>query len=208
MPLPSLFINRDARYDWLIALEHGRVCDGHPPTQFRHVHDECAYMLDRPGGRRVIGFVVYGLRAFQPPERLFGGPRFDVPLFGLTRASAGEVVLAVQARYATESTVNRELFAAAVAAEAGDDESLWRQCLEAGDAMAHYALGYVLLDQGRAREAYGHLRVYTELAPTNAWAWQWLGNACEALGEHRDAQAAYARARARWETAATRRPPT
>src|SRR3954469_23705981 len=90
----SLFINRDAGYDWLIALEHGRVCDGHRAAQFRHVTRDCAYMLDRPGGRRVIGFVVHGLRRFSPPERLFAGPRFDVPLLGLSRASAGEIVLA------------------------------------------------------------------------------------------------------------------
>src|SRR4051794_14156059 len=190
----SLFINRDAGYDWLIALEHGRVCDGHPAAQFRHVTRDCAYMLDRPGGRRVIGFVVHGLRRFAPPRRLFAGPRFDAPLLGLNRASAGEVVLAVCARYEHESTINRKLFAAAIAAAPGEDEIRWRECLEAGDSMAHYALGYVLLGQGRARDAYGHLRVYTDLAPTNGWAWQWLGRACDALGEQTDARAAYARA--------------
>jgi tetratricopeptide (TPR) repeat protein len=139
---------------------------------------------------------VQGLRAFAPPRRLFRGPRFDVPLLGLSQASAGEIVLAVRARYDDRSTVNRTLFSAAIAAEPGDDERLWRECLEAGDSMAHYALGYVLLGQDRARDAYGHLRVYTELAPANAWAWQWLGRACEALGEHAEARTAYERAQA------------
>ena len=31
-------------------------------------------------------------------------------------------------------------------------------------------------------DAYGHLRYYVELAPTNAWAWCWLGQACEQYG--------------------------
>lgn len=44
----ALFINRDADHDWLVALEYGRVCDGHPPEQFRGVSDVCAFMLDRP----------------------------------------------------------------------------------------------------------------------------------------------------------------
>src|SRR3954463_1530137 len=79
VPLPSLFINRDADYDWLIALEHGRVCDGHPPTQFRGVTDACAYMVERPGGRRIIGFVVQALRGFVPPQRLFAPPHFEAP---------------------------------------------------------------------------------------------------------------------------------
>jgi tetratricopeptide (TPR) repeat protein len=194
VPLPSLFINRDAGYDWLIALEHGRVCDGQPPAQFRGVGHDCAYMLDRPGGRRVIGFVVHGLRDFAPPPRLFGPPSFEAPLFGLSRASAGEVVLAAQARLRDESTTNRAYFSAAVGAPPAEAEAMWRCCLESGDSMAHYGLGYTLLGAGRAREAYGHLRYYTELAPTNAWAWCWLGQACAALGERTDARAAYERA--------------
>ena len=194
MPLPSLYINRDASYDWLIALEHGRVCDGHPPAQFRGVGEDCAYMLDRPAGRRVIGFVVHGLRSFSPPARLFRPPHFAAPLFGLARASAGEIILAAQAHLADEPTTNRAYFSAAIAAGPADAEALWRCCLESGDSMAHYGLGYTLLGEGRAREAYGHLRYYTELAPTNAWAWCWLGQACAALGERTDARAAYERA--------------
>src|SRR4051812_989735 len=81
----ALFINRDIDYDWLIALEHGRICDGHPSEQFDGVDENCAYMLDRPHGRRVTGFVIHGLRDFDADAypRLFEGPRFDVPLFGL-----------------------------------------------------------------------------------------------------------------------------
>jgi hypothetical protein len=196
VPRPSLYVNRDARYDWLIALEHGRICDDHPRTQFRGVDDDCAYMLDRPRSRRVIGFVVHGLRDFDAVRhpRLFEAPHFDVPLFGLTRATAGEIILAAQGRLADASTTNRALFSAAVKADPDDAERLWRSCLESGDSMAHYGLGYALLGEGRAREAYGHLRYYTELAPTNAWAWCWLGQACAALGERTEARAAYRRA--------------
>src|SRR5436190_6922309 len=114
VPLPSLYISRDAGDGWLIALDHGRVCDGHPPEQFRGVTDECGYMLDRPGGRRVIGFVVHGLREFVPPPRLFRAPHFDASMFGLTRATAGEIILAVQARLLDEPTVNRVYFSAAI----------------------------------------------------------------------------------------------
>jgi len=203
----ALFINRDLEYDWLIALEYGRVCDGHPREQFRGVSEECAYMLDRPGGRRVVGFVVHGLREFDAcaHPQLFAGARFDAPLFGLGAATAGEVILATQARLRDESTTNRIFFEAAVHAPAPAAETLWRQCLESGDSMAHYGLGYTLLDLGRPREAYGHLRHYTELAPANEWAWCWLGQACEALGELTDARAAYRRATELGETDADAR---
>ncbi len=45
----------------------------------------------------------------------------------------------------------------------------------AGNLKAHFALGYTLSEQGRFQEAYRHLRLYTELAPHNAWAWNWFG---------------------------------
>ena len=56
--------------------------------------------------------------------------------------------------------------------------------LEAGDQKARYGLGYTLVELGEFREAYDHLRIYTELTPHNAWAWCWLGRACEGLGEN------------------------
>jgi hypothetical protein len=49
------------------------------------------------------------------------------------------------------------VFGLATNAEGERAVALWRQCLEAGDSMAHYSLGYTLLELGRAREAYGHL---------------------------------------------------
>ena len=59
----------------------------------------------------------------------------------------------------------------------------WRWCLEAGDTKAHFGRGYTLCELGRYHEAYGHLRAYTEIVPRNAWAWSWLGQASEGIGE-------------------------
>src|SRR4051794_3396744 len=96
--------------------------------------DGCAYMLDRPGGRRIIGFVVESLQNFVPPGRLFRPPHFDAPLFGLARTTAGEIILAAQARLANEPTINRAYFSAAISAAPGDAEAMWRCCLESGDS--------------------------------------------------------------------------
>jgi ADP-ribosylglycohydrolase/serine/threonine protein phosphatase PrpC len=60
--------------------------------------------------------------------------------------------------------------------------------------MAHFALGYTLLELDRPQEAYGHLRHYTEIAPMGAWNWCWYGQAAEALGELAEARRAYGRA--------------
>lgn len=57
--------------------------------------------------------------------------------------------------------------------------------------MAHYGLGYTLYDLGRYREAYRHLRAYTELVPADGWAWCWLGKACEAMGDTDEARSSY-----------------
>ena len=92
-------------------------------------------------------------------------------------------------------SVNRFFFETRVP-EARGEEALayWRACLEAGDAMAHFALGYTLYELGRFREAYRHLRYYTEIAPAGSWNWCWFGKAAEALGEIGEARAAYSRA--------------
>jgi tetratricopeptide (TPR) repeat protein len=70
----------------------------------------------------------------------------------------------------------------------------WRCCLEAGDSMAHFALGYTLYELERYREAYAHLRLYTELAPHAAWNWCWFGKAALAIGETQEARSALKRA--------------
>lgn len=78
--------------------------------------------------------------------------------------------------------------------EGEEAEALWRYCLQSGDLMAHYSLGYTLYELERYREAYCHLRAYTELVPADGWAWCWLGKACEAMGELDEARSTYEKA--------------
>lgn len=193
-PLP-LFINRDVDYDWLIALAFGRVLDGQPDDHRADAGEDAAWILDRPGGE-VIGFAVQQLSEFDADaaNALWTGPRFAAPTLGLAEASAGEIVIASQARFARFSTLNRRFFDAAIGSDGDEALCAWMACLETGDAMAHYGLGYTLVELGRYREAYAHLRFYTELAPFNGWAWCWLGQAAAGLGSPDEARAAYARA--------------
>ena len=123
-----------------------------------------------------------------------GGPRFDAPVLGLRAVPAGEIVLAARALFGEQSSINRHFFSAAINAEGEDALGLWLACLQAGDAMAHFGLGYTLYDLGRFQEAYRHLRHYTEIAPCGSWNWCWLGKAAEAIGETAEARAAYERA--------------
>ena len=199
MPRARLFLNHDAEYDWLIALEFGCVDDGVPADNWIIGSENFAYLLERPIDGRPLGFRVNSFSEFdvEDPELrvIWEGPRFDVPALGLTEASAGEIIVAARAFFRGESSVNREYFHAAVAE---DDRAkaaeLWWCCLQTGDSMAHYGLGYTLYELGMYHEAYQHLRAYRELVPSNEWAWCWYGKACEALGERDEAIAAYRRA--------------
>ena len=200
MPRPRLFISRDADYDWLIALEFGVTDDGQPEELWRPVSEGLRYLYDAPEGGRCLGFVVQHFSEFDPQadevDEIWRGPRFDVPTLGLTSASAGEIVVATEAFLGEQSTVNRYFFDQAVAASRRPRKAVerWRYCLQTGDVMAHYGLGYTLYELGCHHEAYRHLRAYTEIAPTNTWAWCWFGKAAEALGETDEAIAAYNRA--------------
>lgn len=193
-PLP-LFINRDLDYDWLIALAFGRVLDGQPDDHRVAAGEDAAWILDGPGGD-IVGFAVQRLNDFDADgvDELWSGPRFAAPTLGLADASAGELIVASQARFARSSTLNRHFFDAAIGSDGVEAVRAWMACLETGDAMAHYGLGYTLVELGRYREAYAHLRFYTELAPFNGWAWCWLGQAAAGLGSPEEARAAYARA--------------
>jgi tetratricopeptide (TPR) repeat protein len=198
--LPRLYLNHDADYDWLIALEFGLTDDGQPAGNWRPLAESFAYLASEPAGGRLLGFVVRNFSEFDPEDdevsSIWADPRFDVPVLGLSGASAGEIVVAARPFLAGASTVNRHFFHDAVAASDEPKRAVdsWRYCLQAGDVMAHFGLGYTLYDQGRYHEAYRHLRAYTEITPTNPWAWCWLGKACEALGETVEAERAYRRA--------------
>ncbi len=93
--------------------------------------------------------------------------------------------------FGEQSSINRQFFSAAIDAQGEDALGLWLACLQAGDAMAHFGLGYTLYDLGRFQEAYRHLRHYTEIAPRGSWNWCWLGKAAEAVGETAEARTAY-----------------
>ena len=159
---PRLYINDVADYDCLIALEFGRVDDAQPPDNWRGVTEELGYLHDGPGGRP-LGFKVIDFSTFDPSteevEEIWGEPLFDVPLLGLSAAPAGEIVLAARALLGDEATINRDYFDEAVRMEDPQEAlPLWLACLESGDSMAHFALGYTLYELGRFPEAYRHIR--------------------------------------------------
>jgi len=191
---PKLFLNHDADYDWLIALEFGRVDDGQPSERWSEACESLGYLDDGDG--RALGFKVLDFSTFDPEEvdEIWDEPRFAVPVLGLPEASAGEIVLAARPLIGGGDTINRSYFGAATGAVGEEAARLWLACLEAGDQMAHFGLGYTLYDLGRFHEAYRHLRHYAEIAPAAAWNWVWLGKAAEAIGEYDEARLAYERA--------------
>ena len=201
MERPRLFLSVDTGMDRLSAIEFGSVDDGVPDEHWAGLSEHVGFLMGSPFGP-VIGFVVKDFSELdlddEEHEPMWTGPRFEVPVLGLRDASAAEICLAAAAYLDGEPTMNRVFFSAAIAAGAEDelDDALahWRACLETGDLMAHYGLGYTLHELGRYREAYRHLRAYTEITPLNAWAWCWLGYTCTALGELGEARAAYQRA--------------
>ena len=188
----------DPWWELVEANAFGTVADMIGPE--RHVElveDRVALVLDATM-TEVTGFVVVGytgpdsLDIAEEPT-LWGSPSFDVPVLGLRAASVGEVLTAIRGRFgAGEPTADAMHFHRALderdpAAALPD----WQLALEAGDMKAHYAIGYTLCELGRHREAYGHLRFYTELTPGNAWAWCWLGQACEGCSLPDEARTAY-----------------
>ena len=190
----ELVLSYDEDLDWLTLIEFGRVENAQPRDHWRGVSESFGYALDGPDGSEV-GFKVIGFSAFDPedPEaaEIWHGPTFDVPALGLKGSTAGEITLACRPFLGGRSTVNRLYFTAAIQTEGPEAEELWRYCLQAGDLMAHYGLGYTLHELGRYREAYRHLRAYTELVPADGWAWCWLGKACEAMGDFAEARSSY-----------------
>ena len=189
-----LQLSLNAEDDWLQAVEFGVVIDGKPEDETIPGGEDFGYFLDEPGGA-VIGFWVHGISGFRPDELsgpIWEGPRFRVPVLGLQNASAGEVILSARATFAGMSSADSVFFKLAVGEQGSNRAELaWRACLAAGNLRAHFALGYTLCEQGRYHEAYGHLRLYTELCPKNSWAWCWFGQACAGKGDLEEARDAY-----------------
>jgi len=193
-PVGPLFLSHDADYDWLTAIEFGETDDLQPAERWEGVSDSFGWLLHEPGGTP-MGFMIKDFSTFDPEDdevaSIWNGPGFYVPVLGLRDATAGEIALAAAVFLDGQSTLNRRLFDAAVAASGAEAVDLWRECLQAGDVMAHYGLGYTLYELGRHHEAYRHLRAYAELVPSNGWAWCWTGRAAHALGNVADAELAY-----------------
>lgn len=195
-PRPRLFLSQDADYGWLIALEFGVIDDGQPADRWTPVGDSLGLLHDENG--RCVGFRIDGIADYDPdaPEyaELWDGPRFDVPALGLTDASPNQIVVATRALFGEATTVNRELFDLGTQSAGETALRRWLRCLQAGDSMAHYGIGYTLYDLGRHQEAYRHLRHYAELAPDEPWSWAWYGRAAAAIGETVEARRVLTRA--------------
>ena len=198
--LPTLFLSHITDRDRLEAVEYGRSTDGQFRECWLPVGENAAFLLDEVDGD-VVGFGVQGLSGFDVDEPahapFWTTAHFNVPLLGLRAATAAEIILSARSSLHGRSTLDRRLFNAACEAQHTDPPralALWQECLEAGDAKAHFAIGYTTYKLGSFSEAYRHLRYYTEIAPANPWNWRWYGLAAEAIGEVREAIAAYERA--------------
>lgn len=197
MATPTLFLSADPGQDYLSAVEFGRVLEGQPPSCWRPLSAEFAYWRP-PRARYHRGFHVKRFSEFDVDDpavaAIWSGQRFNVPLLGVSAATAGEIIVAARAYLGDQPTLNRACFAVATHTSGEEAHDAWRCCLEAGDGMAHFALGYTLYELERFHEAYRHLRHYTELAPHAAWNWAWLAKAAAAIGETTEARRACARA--------------
>jgi tetratricopeptide (TPR) repeat protein len=195
--LPRIYLSHMPELDWLSGVEFGRVDDGQPSECWVGLSENVGLLLDEPGGVPV-GFKVIDYSSFdektETADEVWNGARFHAPQVGLEDASIGEIVIAAKAFFAGEESVNRVFFGRGTSSEGEKALFHWRCCLEAGDSMAHFALGYTLYELGRYHEAYRHLRYYAHIAPAGSWNWCWLGKACEAIGEPGEARAAYERA--------------
>lgn len=199
MAVPRLYISHEPALDWLSAIEFGRVDDGQRPESWNVVSLQFAYLhLGDAEHGGAIGFRVQRFSGFDPEAdevaRIWGEPRFDAPQLGLLDASAGEIVLAARGLYGERPSLNRLYFNDAVTRGGPAALRTWLACLQSGDAMAHFALGYTLFEEGRFHEAYRHLRYYVGIAPAHPWTHVWFGKAAAAIGEIGEARGAYERA--------------
>jgi tetratricopeptide (TPR) repeat protein len=194
---PRLHVSFDADEDLLNALEFGRVREGQPPGSWEGITDELGILHDGPEGAPV-GFQLKDASAFDPDvpalDELADAPRFDAPALGLENATIVEIILGALGFFRGQSSLDTQLFQAATAADGLEAAHLWFSCLQTGEQMANFGLGYTLLELGRDHDAYRFLRRYTELAPSLAWAWCYRGRAAAAIGEHQEARMAYRRA--------------
>jgi len=194
---PMLVSHVPAR-DALYVHERAFVFDDLEPARCVEVCDQVRLMLDLSADR-CVGFVMNGLScfAFEAPENavVWGRPRFDVPALGIEQGTVGLIAATARLLLAGLRTPDRVWFDQALAAgESEEAIELWQACLDEGNELARYALGYTLLNHGRALEAKEQLKHYSSLVRWNAWAWCYVGQACEALEDWEEAEYAYRQA--------------
>jgi ADP-ribosyl-[dinitrogen reductase] hydrolase len=191
----SMLVSNVPERDMLYVLERDYCEDGIEPERVIDICEQAAILLD-PAGARCIGFVVRGLSEFDfegmANAAVWSGPRFDVPALGIRQGTVGLVAATTRLVLGDLRTPDRVLFDAAVNARDREEAlTLWQACLDEGNELARYALGYTQLELGRPREAHDQLKRYSVLVPRNAWAWCYLGQACEQLEDWEGAEYAY-----------------
>ena len=80
MTRPQLYINHLAEYDWLVALEFGRVDDSQPPDNWRGVSEDFGFLHEEPGGR-VVGFKVLDFSEFDAEDEAVAEITVSAPLW-------------------------------------------------------------------------------------------------------------------------------
>jgi tetratricopeptide (TPR) repeat protein len=198
LPRPRLYLNNAADRGRFIALEYGRVDDGQPEERWTQVGEDF-FWYHEPEAGRCCGFATTKpLHEFDAEDEavaeIWDGPRFDAPTLGLSDVTAGQVIVAAKPFFGSSPSLNRIYFEEAAGASGERALELWRLCLETGDSMAHFALGYTLFELERFPEAYRHLRHYTEIAPDHPWNWAWYAKGAAAIGEREEAIRACRRA--------------
>lgn len=194
-----MFVSNVPERDVLYVLERGYVDDGLEPERKVEICEHVSLILDLHGSE-CVGFMFGNLSEFDfeaPANRVvWTGPRFDVPALGVDRGTVGLVAATARLVLGALRTPDRLLFDAAVRTEDSSDAlSRWEACLAEGNELARYALGYTLLALDRPREAHEQLKRYSSFVRGNAWAWCYLGQACEKLENWEGAEYAYRQAR-------------
>jgi hypothetical protein len=195
---PEVMVSYATGYETLDLRIGCMPLDGYLPDQVRSLTDD-VWWVDADDGSGPLGVVVrhpFEVDVEAPAlDALWTSAPYDAPALELRGASMG-LILAVAQMQLTHgcATPDRTIFEAAVAQQRSDKLyalELWREALRGGDLLAHFAVGYMAVETGSYVEAKEHLRRYTRLDPTNAWAWHWLGYACWALGDWEGAEYAF-----------------
>jgi tetratricopeptide (TPR) repeat protein len=165
------------------------------------VSEDFHFLLAAPRGW-VVGFRIDDFCEWLPSDEeeraIREAGRFDVPLLVLRGAGALRIAREAEKFFGEHNSLNRDFFDRATEAGAGGqyEQELywWRCCLQAGDPMAHFGLGYTLCDLDCYREALAHLRHYTRIASRGPWNWVWLGKCQSGLGRFEEARDSFRKA--------------